>query len=130
MKKILLVAMMAMLVASGMRAQGTSDSQVYDKVEVMPQYPGGMQAMMQFMAENVKYPAQAAKEKIEGKVSVQFIVEKDGSISNVQTVAPVHPLLDAEAIRVVKAMPKWAPGKVKGENVRVKFVMPVMFKQQ
>ena len=97
-------------------------------VEVMPQYPGGMPELMQYLAKNIKYPIQAQKKGIEGRVTVRFIVEKDGSISNVTVVRHIHPLLDKEAERVIKAMPKWSPGKQEGKPVRVKFNIPVAFR--
>ena len=109
-------------------AQTKKNNMVYDVVEVMPQYPGGQIAMLKYIMENIKYPEQAMKEGIQGRVTVRFIVEKDGSISNVKPVLSVHPLLDKEAVRVVKSMPKWSPGKKNGKPVRVQFNVPVMFK--
>ena len=78
--------------------------------------------------ENMKYPKQAMKEGIQGRVAVRFIVEKDGSISDVKPILSVHPLLNKEAVRVVKSMPKWTPGKQNGKPVRVRFNLPIMFK--
>lgn len=101
---------------------------VFDVVEVMPQFPGGQIAMLKYIMENIKYPEQAMKKGIQGRVAVRFIVEKDGSISNVSPIHPVHPLLDKEAIRVVKSMPKWSPGKQHGKPVRVQLIVPIMFK--
>ena len=109
-------------------AQTKKNDMVFDVVEVMPQYPGGQIAMLKYIMENIKYPEQAMKEGIQGRVTVRFIVEKDGSISNVKPVLSVHPLLDKEAVRVVNSMPKWSPGKQKGKPVRVQFNVPVMFK--
>ena len=109
-------------------AQTKKNNMVFDVVEVMPQYPGGQIAMMKYIMENIKYPEQAMKEGIQGRVTVRFIVEKDGSISNVKPVLSVHPLLDKEAVRVVESMPKWSPGKQNGKPVRVRFNVPVMFK--
>ena len=100
----------------------------YDVVEVMPQYPGGQIAMMKYIMENMKYPKQAMKEGIQGRVTVSFIVEKDGRVSNVRLLHSVQSALDKEAIRVVKSMPKWTPGKHNGKPVRVRFNLPVMFK--
>ena len=87
-----------------------------------------MQELMQYLAKNIKYPPKAEKKGIEGKVMINFIVEKDGSISNVKVVRHIHPLLDKEAERVIKAMPKWSPGKQEGKPVRVKFNIPVAFR--
>lgn len=109
-------------------AQTKKNDMVFDVVEVMPQFPGGQIAMLQYLMKNIKYPEQAMKEGIQGRVAVRFIVEKDGSISNVRPVLSVHPLLNKEAVRVVKSMPKWSPGKHNGKPVRVRFNLPVMFK--
>ena len=109
-------------------AQTKKNNMVFDVVEVMPQFPGGQIAMMKYIMENMKYPEQAMKEGIQGRVAVRFIVEKDGSISDVKPVLSVHPLLNKEAVRVVESMPKWTPGKQNGKPVRVRFNLPVMFK--
>ena len=124
------VLMMLVLLFSFMTstAQTKKNDMVFDVVEVMPQFPGGQIAMMKYIMENMKYPEQAMKEGIQGRVTVSFIVEKDGSISNVRPVLSVHPLLNKEAVRVVKSMPKWSPGKHNGKPVRVRFNLPVMFK--
>ena len=109
-------------------AQTKKNDMVFDVVEVMPQFPGGQIAMLQYLMKNIKYPEQAVKEGIQGRVTVRFIVEKDGSISDVKPVLSVHPLLNKEAVRVVESMPKWSPGKHNGKPVRVRFNLPVMFK--
>ena len=109
-------------------AQTKKNDMLFSVVEVMPQYPGGQIAMMQYLMKNIKYPEQAMKEGIQGRVTVRFIVEKDGSISDVKPVLSVHPLLNKEAVRVVESMPKWTPGKQNGKPVRVRFNLPVMFK--
>ena len=109
-------------------AQTKKNNMVFDIVEVMPQYPGGQIAMLKYIMENIKYPEQAMKEGIQGRVAVSFIVEKDGSISDVKPILSVHPLLNKEAVRVVESMPKWTPGKQNGKPVRVRFNVPVMFK--
>ena len=109
-------------------AQTKKKDMVFDVVEVMPQFPGGQIAMLQYLMKNIKYPEQAMKEGIQGRVAVRFIVEKDGSISDVKPVLSVHPLLNKEAVRVVESMPKWSPGKHNGKPVRVRFNLPVMFK--
>ncbi len=109
-------------------AQTKKNDMVFDVVEVMPQFPGGQIAMLQYLMKNIKYPEQAMKEGIQGRVAVRFIVEKDGSISDVKPILSVHPLLNKEAVRVVKSMPKWSPGKHNGKPVRVRFNLPVMFK--
>ena len=109
-------------------AQTKKNNMVYDVVEVMPQYPGGQIAMLKYIMENIKYPKQIMEEGIQGRVTVSFIVEKDGRVSNVRLLRSVQPSLDKEAIRVVKSMPKWTPGKHNGKPVRVRFNLPVMFK--
>lgn len=109
-------------------AQTKKNDMVFDVVEVMPQFPGGQIAMLQYIMKNIKYPEQAMKEGIQGRVAVRFIVEKDGSISDVKPILSVHPLLNKEAVRVVESMPKWTPGKQNGKPVRVRFNLPVMFK--
>ena len=109
-------------------AQTKKNNMVYDVVEVMPQFPGGQIAMLKYIMENIKYPKQIMEEGIQGRVTVSFIVEKDGRVSNVRLLRSVQPSLDKEAIRVVKSMPKWTPGKQNGKPVRVRFNLPVMFK--
>ena len=101
---------------------------IYEVVDEMPEFPGGIDALASFISKNVKYPKSAIDNNIEGKTFVEFVVEKDGSVSNVRTKKGFDKDCDAEAERVVKAMPKWIPGAVKGENVRVSFVLPVAFK--
>ena len=99
-----------------------------DVVEQQPSYPGGFQALLDFLRENTKYPEQAKKDSIEGRVVLSFVVETDGSITEPKVVRSVHPLLDEEALRVAKLMPKWEPGYQNGTPVRVKYNIPVTFK--
>jgi TonB family protein len=106
------------------------DDEVFQVVEEMPQYPGGVEALMDNLKKNLRYPKEAQDARKEGRVIAQFVVEKDGSITGVEVVRSVDPLLDAEAVRVIREMPKWTPGKQKGEPVRVKFTIPVSFKLQ
>ena len=106
----------------------THDSEAFDVVEKMPEYPGGIEAFMKFLAENIHYPEAASKAGIHGRVLVNFIVEKDGRISNIHVVQRVNEYLDAEAVRVVGAMPKWTPGMQGGETVRVKYTVPISFR--
>ena len=101
---------------------------IFHVVEQMPEFPGGMGEAMKFLAKNIKYPASAQQAKIEGRVIVQFVVDKDGSISDVKIARGVSPDLDAEAMRVVSLMPKWNPGKQRGKAVSVKYTMPIMFR--
>lgn len=122
---------MAIFCLTTVSAQKTVVSQkndkVFDVVEQMPEYPGGMQALFEFLKQNIKYPEDAQKQKVEGRVLAKFVVETDGSISNIEVVKHAFPSLDAEAERVIQSMPKWMPGKQKGQPVRVKFVLPVSF---
>lgn len=104
------------------------NSHVYDVAEEMPQFPGGPSALFQYLSESIKYPEEAEKNGIEGRVILTFIVETDGSISNVNIVKSVDPSLDAEAIRVVATMPRWSPGRMDGSAVRVKYTVPVTFR--
>lgn len=97
--------------------------------QTMPAYPGGQKALVQYLSENVKYPEEAKKNGIEGRVLVQFVVDKDGSIGQVKVArSGGDKTLDNEAIRVIKAMPNWKPGTVRGKNVRVKYKLPVNFR--
>ena len=103
---------------------------VFDVVEQMPSFPGGPQALMQWLSENVRYPVVAQENGVQGRVVVSFVVERDGSITDVKVVRSVDPSLDKEAARVVKSMPRWIPGKQNGQAVRVKYNVPVAFRLQ
>ena len=131
MKKMILLSMMAVLGLMTANAQKTvisqSNQSVYDQVEQMPEFPGGMPAMIEFLKTNLKYPKDAIKQQVGGRVMVMFVVETDGTLSNVRVAKKVFPSLDSEAVRVVKTMPKWKPGKEKGRPVRVNFTLPVVF---
>ena len=104
--------------------------EIYQVAEEQPMYPGGMQELMKFIQTNIKYPKEAQERGIQGRVIVQFVVNKDGSISEETVVKSVDPQLDAEAIRILRNMPNWEPGKQKGGPVRVRFTLPVSFKLQ
>ena len=108
-------------------AQESPADDAFDVVEQMPEYPGGPKALMEFLNNNVQYPAEAEKAGIQGRVIATFVVEKDGSISNAKVVKSVDPLLDAEALRVIDAMPNWKPGMQNGKVVRVKYTVPLSF---
>ena len=105
-------------------------NKVFDVVEVMPSYPGGQGALLSYLSTHVKYPVVAQKNGGQGRVTVSFVVERDGSITDVHVVRSVDPSLDREAARVVSSMPNWQPGKQNGSAVRVKFNVPVQFKLQ
>ena len=151
MKKIITLSALLVLLGSNLRAQNVinptnekdgptilravgDDSTVSDKekvyqvVEQQPSFPGGREELFKYLAYNVRYPIDAAKNKIEGRILVTFVVEHDGSISNVNVANSVYPSLDKESIRVVSGMPKWIPGKANGKTVRVKYTIPITFR--
>lgn len=105
----------------------TTKNVVYDVTETMPQFPGGQGVMMKYLAANIKYPASAVKAKKQGRVIVAFVIQKDGSVTNARIVKSVDPELDAEALRIVKAMPNWTPGTQDGKPVNVNYTIPVVF---
>ena len=105
-------------------------TKIFDVVEEMPSFPGGNGALMSYLASNIKYPVVAQENGVQGRVIVSFVVERDGSISDVKVARSVDPSLDREAQRVVKSMPRWSPGKQNGSTVRVKYTVPVVFRLQ
>lgn len=109
-------------------SKSVPDSVVFQVVEEMPDFPGGMKALMEYLSKNVKYPVEAQTKGIQGRVIVSFIVKKDGSISDIKIVRSVDPYLDKEAERVIAAMPAWKPGKQRGQAVNVRFTVPVAFR--
>lgn len=106
------------------------EEKVFEVVEQMPMFPGGPTALLQYLSSNVKYPVVAQENGVQGRVVVSFVVERDGSITDVRVVRSVDPSLDKEAQRVVRSMPRWTPGKQNGSAVRVKYNVPVSFKLQ
>ncbi|MEE1347251.1 MAG: TonB family protein [Bacteroidales bacterium] len=106
------------------------ENKVFDIVEQQPLFPGGPAALMKYLSEHTKYPVVAQENGVQGRVTVQFVVEKDGSISDVHVLRGVDPSLDKEAVRVVKSMPRWTPGKQNGITVRVNYRVPVLFRLQ
>ena len=132
MKKFIIMALMAVFGLTTVSAQKTvvakKKQKVFDVVEQMPEYPGGQAALFEYLSKNIKYPADAEKKKVEGKVFVTFVVDSDGKITDVSLLKKVFPSLDAEAIRVISAMPNWIPGRQKGQAVRVKYTVPIMFR--
>ena len=106
------------------------ETKVFDVVEQMPSFPGGPSALMQYLSSNIKYPVVAEENGVQGRVVCTFVVERDGSITDVRVIKSVDPSLDKEAVRVVKSMPKWIPGKQNGSAVRVKYTVPVTFRLQ
>lgn len=105
-------------------------NKVFDVVEEMPHFPGGPAALQAFLSSNTKYPVVAQENGVQGRVIVSFVVERDGSITDVKVVRSVDPSLDREATRVVRSMPRWSPGKQNGSAVRVKYTVPVVFRLQ
>ena len=117
------------VVVVGYGAMEASDANpVFQVVEVMPEFPGGMAECLTFLGKNIKYPVQSQQAGVQGKVIVQFVVEKDGSVSNPKVVRSIDPDLDGEAVRVISIMPKWKPGMQKGQAVGVKYTVPVTFR--
>lgn len=106
------------------------ENKVFDVVEEQPSFPGGQGALMQWLSDNIKYPVIAAENGVQGRVIVQFVVSKTGSISDVKVVRGVDPSLDREAVRVVSQMPKWTPGRQNGTTVNVRYTLPVTFRLQ
>lgn len=109
------------------QAEEESKNKIFDECDQMPSFPGNL---MTYLSENIKYPVEAQENGIQGRVVVSFVVEKDGSLSDMRVARSVSPELDAEALRVVSSMPKWNPGMNKGKYVRVKFNVPVSFRIQ
>ena len=101
---------------------------VYDCVEQMPSFPGGSQKLKEFIEENLRYPKELEESCVQGRVIVRFIVERNGKLSNVKVVKSVDPVLDKEALRIVKLMPRWIPGRQNGITVRVKCYIPIIFR--
>lgn len=106
------------------------EQQIFQVVEEMPEFPGGMGECLKFLGKNIKYPTISQENGVQGKVIVQFVVNKDGTIVDPVVVRSVDPYLDKEALRVIATMPKWKPGKQRGKAVRVKYTVPVTFKLQ
>lgn len=117
--------------ATSAQTKGVDTSgRIFSVVEEMPEYPDGQGALMSYLAHSIKYPIEAQKNGIEGRVSCSFVVETDGSFSGIEVIRSVDPLLDAESVRVLSLMPKWKPGKQRGVAVRVQYTVPVTFRLQ
>ena len=131
MKKILFILMLFFTMFTTVSAQSVQEKpqeKVYEVIEDMPNFPGGQGELMKYLRNNIKYPAEAQKKKIEGRVIVTFVVNKKGRITHPTVERSASPSLDKEALRVVKRMPKWTPGRMNGEPVNVKYALPVTFK--
>jgi len=105
------------------------DSVIYDYCKEMPEFPGGMEKLIQFIVDNTHLPKCTTAAGVEGQSLVEFVVEKDGTLSDFKIVRSLHPDCDSEAIRVLKTMPRWKPGKERGKPIRVKYTVPVQFKR-
>ena len=110
------------------RPDYVDEDKVYDVVDQMPQFPGGFEKLKEFIEKNRRYPKSLQESCIQGRVVVTFVVEKTGKISHAKVVRGVDPALDKEALRVVRKMPQWIPGRIYGKNVDVKYTMPVDFR--
>jgi protein TonB len=128
--KKLLFFLVALMVASVSVAQNQEnpEKRVFDVVEKMPEFPGGSAGLMKWLSDNVKYPAKAEEGGIQGRVVCTFVIERDGSVTDVRVARSIEPLLDNEAVRVLSKMPKWNPGTQNGKPVRVKYTVPVTFR--
>ncbi|MBQ7967306.1 MAG: energy transducer TonB [Bacteroidaceae bacterium] len=103
-------------------------NRIFQVVEERPQFPGGDVALMKYLQDSLRYPAVCVEQQLQGRVIVQFVVNPDSTISDAKVIKPVNPHFDKEALRVVNAMPKWIPGKLRGKPVRVRFTVPVTFR--
>ena len=108
--------------------QPVNSNRVYDVVEQMPSFPGGISGLRTYLNQNIRYPAEAQENCVQGRVVVSFVVGKDGHISDVTVLRSVDPSLDKEAVRVIRNMPRWTPGKQGGEPVKVRYNVPVSFR--
>ena len=104
------------------------ENAIFQVVEIQPEFPGGMAELMKYLQKNTRYPKVCKEQGLQGRVIVQFVVNTDSTISDVNVIKPVNPHFDKEALRVVKAMPKWKPGMQRGKPVRVRFTLPVTFR--
>lgn len=120
--------MFCLFVIANSYSQTTVDDNVFDVVEEAPEFPGGMTEMMRYLQNNIKYPLTCYQQGIQGRVIVRFVIDTDGSIVNAEVFKSIDPHLDKEALRVVNTMPKWKPGKQKGETVRVRYTLPINFR--
>lgn len=134
MKKITFLLFVALLSTTTITAQKTvvsmrqSDEKVFNTVEVMPEFPGGVDSLMTFLMRTIKYPKEAMDKGIQGRVVVRFVVEKDGQVSEPEILRSVFPVFNEEALRVIRCMPKWKPGMQSGKVVRVFFTLPISFR--
>lgn len=124
MKRLCLIMFLAFV---SVNAYSQSDDEVYSLVEEAAQFPGGQEEMLKFIQDNRQYPDEAKSQNLHGRVIVSFVVEKDGSLSNVKVMRSLGSGCDEEAVRVINSMPKWKPGKNSGKEVRTKMLVPITF---
>ena len=130
------IAMLAMVATTNKEVNASptktitqkGDDKVYEKVDEMPEFKGGMDALMKYLGSNIKYPEEAKKSETEGTVFISFVVDKKGKIKDATVIKALNPHLDNEALRVIKSMPNWKPGKKDGKKVNVKYTIPINFK--
>lgn len=127
-KGLFAIIILGMVLSMPAAGQDNTEEKVYDLVDEMPEYPGGIDNLKQFITENVSYPEEAKKEGIQGKVFVSFTVDKAGKVKDAKVAKGVHATLDAEALRVVELLPDWQPGTKDGRVVSVRYTIPVQFK--
>lgn len=108
--------------------QQQDDEKIYAIVDTAPSFPGGMSAMMKYLAENIRYPEAAVKARKQGRVMVLFVIERNGEVSHARVVQGISTELDQEALRVVSAMPKWEPGRHQGKVVRTRYIVPIVYR--
>jgi len=133
MKKTLLFSLLVLfgtfvMAQNTVESVATEDEPVFTVVEQSPEFPGGMDALVQYLSTNIQYPEEAKANEITGRVFVSFVVEKNGSISSVKVIKCPQQILCDEAVRVIEAMPKWKPGRQAGKNVRTSYILPINFK--
>ena len=118
------------VVGYGPKEATPNNEPTFKVVDEMPKFPGGQEGLMRYLAKNIKYPTMAQQNKEQGKVLVQIVIGKDGNVSNIKILEGASAWLDAEAIRVVRGMPKWEPGKQNGQAVAVEYTFPITFRLQ
>ncbi|MFW6019813.1 MAG: energy transducer TonB [Bacteroidales bacterium] len=130
MKQIIypLSILLSFLMLTPVMVQAQDEEEIFSVVEDAPQFPGGEKARVNFIKDNLEYPESARKNNVEGTIYITFVVEQDGSISEVELLRGIEESCNKEALKVVKSMPKWRPGKQRGKAVRVRFNMPIRFK--
>ena len=128
MKNLLLIFFLSLSITKGYAQREAAEPEIYRFAEVMPEFPGGTDALYKYLSENIQYPDSAQLHGIEGKVNIKFVVDENGDISNVSSMRrPIGYGIEEEAIRVVKSMPKWKPGKNNGKTVKTYFTVPILF---